>query len=136
MGDADRLRQAFSNLLGNAVQHGAADAPVELTLDGGDASGVAVEVRNGGGPIPPGEMSKIFDPLVRGSSAEHPKANRPGSIGLGLYIAREIARSHGGRIDVTSSAQAGTAFTLHLPRRRPGAGPAQSILDEEHVRKM
>jgi len=134
--DADRLRQAFSNLLGNAVQHGAADAPLELSLDGRDASRVVVVVHNGGPPIPPGELPKIFDPLVRGSSAGRPKANRPGSIGLGLYIAREIARSHGGEIDVTSTQQAGTAFTVRLPRRRPGAGPAQSILDEEHVRKM
>jgi hypothetical protein len=134
--DADRLRQAVSNLLGNAVQHGAADAPVELGLAGGDVSEVVVQVRNGGPPIPPGEIPKIFDPLVRGSGADSPRGNRPGSIGLGLYIAREIARSHGGRIDVTSTRQAGTAFTVHLPRRRAGAGPTQSILDEEHVRKM
>jgi signal transduction histidine kinase len=80
-------------------------------------------------------LSKIFDPLVRGSSAAHPRRNRPGSIGLGLYIAREIARSHGGRIDVTSTAEAGTAFTVHLPRNyliRDG----QPILDEQHVQKM
>ena len=134
--DADRLRQAISNLLGNAVQHGAADAPVELDLVGGDASEVVVHVRNGGRAIPPGELSKIFDPLVRGAGADNPRGNRPGSIGLGLYIAREIARSHGGGIDVTSTRETGTAFTVHLPRRRAGAGPAQSILDEEHVRTM
>jgi signal transduction histidine kinase len=134
--DADRLRQGISNLLGNAVQHGAADAPVELSLAGEDPSVVVVVVHNGGPLIPPGELPKIFDPLVRGSGAERPKANRLGSIGLGLYIAREIARSHGGGIEVTSTEQAGTAFTVHLPRRRPGTGPAQPILDEEHVRKM
>jgi signal transduction histidine kinase len=81
-------------------------------------------------------LPKLFDPLVRGGGGERPKANRPGSIGLGLYIAREIARSHGGGIEVTSTEQAGTAFTVHLPRRRPGTGPAQPILDEEHVRTM
>ena len=58
----------------------------------------------------------VVEPLVRGASAEHPKRNRPGSIGLGLYIAREVARSHGGRIDVTSTQESGTAFTIHLPR--------------------
>ena len=132
--DADRLRQAVSNLLGNAVQHGAENAPVELRL-GGEASDVVVVVFNAGPPIPPGELTKIFDPLVRGSSAEHPGKNRPGSIGLGLYIAREVARSHGGTIDVTSSAKDGTAFTIRLPRRCP-AGSGQAILDQEHIQTM
>ena len=133
--DADRLRQAVSNLLGNAVQHGAADAPIDLVLAGGEARDVVAVVRNGGPPIPPGELPRIFEPLVRGSSAEHPKANRPGSIGLGLYIAREIARSHGGRLDVTSTAADGTAFTLRLPRRGVGAS-GRPILDEEHIASM
>ena len=132
--DADRLRQAVSNLLGNAVQHGAADAPIELRL-WGEASDVVVVVHNGGPPIAAGEVAKIFDPLVRGSNAEHPMKNRPGSIGLGLYIAREIARSHGGRIDVTSTAADGTAFTLRLPRHHL-VRDGQPILDEAHVQKM
>ena len=132
--DADRLRQAVSNLMGNAIQHGAENAPIELRLTG-DASDVVLVVYNGGPPIPPGELTKIFDPLVRGSSAEHPKKNRPGSIGLGLYIAREIAKSHGGRIDVTSSDEAGTAFTMRLPRHCL-VKSGQPILDEAHIQKM
>jgi signal transduction histidine kinase len=132
--DADRLRQAISNLMGNAVQHGDKRYPIELRLIG-ELSQVVVVVHNGGPPIPPGELTKIFDPLVRGSSAEHPKKNRPGSIGLGLYIAREVVRSHGGRIDVTSTAVAGTAFTVHLPRH-PVAATMNPILDEAHVQKM
>jgi len=123
--DADRLRQAVSNLLGNAVQHGAASAPVGLSLKG-ETAGVLVTVYNGGPPIPPGELPMVFDPLVRGSAAERPRANRRGSIGLGLYIAREIARSHGGTIAVTSSEAAGTAFTMALPRQFP-AGAGQPI---------
>ena len=130
--DGDRVRQAVSNLMGNAIQHG--DDPVDLVLKG-EASEVVVVIHNGGPPIPPGELPQIFDPLVRGSSAEHPKRNRPGSIGLGLYIAREVARSHGGRIDVTSTLEAGTAFTVRLPRHRP-VKSGQPILDEEHVRTM
>ncbi|MDB4877270.1 MAG: Histidine Kinase [Gemmatimonadetes bacterium] len=133
--DADRLRQAVSNLMGNAVQHGSAAAPIVLTLDGRDHGVVFVEVHNGGPPIPPGELIRIFDPLVRGSSAQHPKTNRPGSIGLGLYIAREIARSHGGRIDVTSAAAAGTSFTIHLPRHGTAAS-APPILDARHLRTL
>ena len=132
--DADRLRQAISNLMANAVQHGAETAQIELRLKGEGAHVLGV-VHNGGPPIPPGELSKIFDPLVRGSSAEHPGHNRPGSIGLGLYIAREVARSHGGTLDVTSTDQGGTAFTLRLPRHWIiKSGP--SILDEEAFRSM
>ena len=130
--DVDRLRQAISNLIGNGIQHGA--DPIELRLDGNGTDLVLV-VHNGGPPIAPGELSKIFDPLVRGSSAQHPKKNRPGSIGLGLYIAREIARSHGGSIDVTSTAEAGTAFIVRLPRHHL-ARDGQPILDEQHVQKM
>ena len=132
--DADRLRQAVSNLLGNAVQHGDEAAPVELTVTGEPAE-LLVAVHNGGTPIPPGELPNIFNPLVRGSSAAHPKQNRPGSIGLGLYIAREVARSHGGRVDVTSTAGAGTTFTVRLPRHFPAAS-WHPILDEEHVQTM
>lgn len=132
--DCDRLRQAVSNLIGNAVQHGAETAPIDLNVTG-EAGDVVIAVRNGGPPIPAGELPKIFDPLVRGSSAEHPKANRPGSIGLGLYIAREIARSHGGTITVTSSEEDGTAFTVRLPRHHV-VGAGQPILDEEHLASM
>lgn len=132
--DSDRVRQAISNLMGNALQHGSPDFPVTLSLTG-DATSVVIEIRNGGEPIPPGELPKIFDPLIRGSSAEHPKHNRPGSIGMGLYIAREVAKSHGGRIDVTSTVEEGTSFTIRLPREAaPKVG--QSILDAEHIDTM
>jgi len=132
--DTDRVRQAISNLLGNAIQHGSADFPVTLSLRG-EMSNVFIDVQNGGDPIPPGELSKIFDPLIRGSSAEHPTKTRSGSIGMGLYIAREVAKSHGGRIDVTSTEKEGTMFTIRLPRE---AAPrdGQPILDAEHIEKM
>jgi len=132
--DADRLRQAVSNLMGNAVQHGADSAPVDLTVRG-EASEVTIEVRNGGPPIPSGELSRIFEPLIRGSSAEHPKINRPGSIGLGLYIARQVAMSHHGRIDVTSTDVDGTAFTIHLPRH-PHIDSGKPILDQMQIKRM
>ena len=114
--DAARLRQVVSNLLGNAIQHGGESAPVELsgTAEGSD---VVMTVRNGGPPISPDALPTIFDPLVRGASPEAQKQRRPGSIGLGLYIAREVVAAHGGVIDVRSSADAGTAFTVRLPRR-------------------
>jgi signal transduction histidine kinase len=132
--DADRLRQAVSNLMGNAVQHGDPRAPVDLKLRGA-ASDVVIVIHSGGPPIPPGELTKIFDPLVRGSGSDEPLRRRAGSIGLGPYIAREIARSHGGRIDVASSAPAGTTFTVHLPRRLLAAS-RQTSLDEAHIQRM
>jgi signal transduction histidine kinase len=132
--DADRLRQAVSNLMGNAIQHGSKQSAVELSVKG-ERSEVVLAIHNGGPPIPAGELPRIFDPLVRGSSAEHPRSNRPGSIGLGLYIAREIARSHGGNIGVTSTERDGTTFAICLPRQRV-AGSAQPILDEQHISSM
>jgi signal transduction histidine kinase len=120
--DPARLRQVVSNLLGNAIQHGDPNAPIELKLRG-DHSGVMLTIRNRGTPIPQGELGRIFDPLVRGAAAKTPKQNRPGSIGLGLYIARELVMAHGGRIDVTSSAEEGTAFTFHLPHHTPRRSP-------------
>lgn len=118
--DSDRLRQAISNLIGNALQHGEGDLPVTLSLRG-TAADVFIHVHNGGVPIPPNELSKIFDPLIRGSSAGHPNGNLIASVGMGLYIAREVVKSHGGRIDVISTVAHGTSFTIRLPRQVPAA---------------
>ncbi len=103
--DADRLRQAISNLLGNALQHVRRNSPLRLLCAGTPAMSLSRFI-NGGQPISEGEMPRIFDPLVRGSSAGEAKANRPGSIGMGLYIAREVAKSHHGEITVISTKQA------------------------------
>jgi signal transduction histidine kinase len=119
--DGARLRQVVSNLLGNAFQHGGEGTPIDLTLSAhGDH--VRISVRNEGPPIPRDAIATIFDPLVRGDAApESRKYRRPGSIGLGLYIAREVAVAHGGTIDVASSAESGTVFTVTLPRRARGS---------------
>jgi signal transduction histidine kinase len=107
--DADRLAQVVSNLVGNAIQHGGG-TPITLTgRDDGDA--VTLAVHNGGPPIPPDVLPFVFEPLARGAAegAGH-------SIGLGLFIARTIVAAHGGEIQVTSSAGAGTTFTVTLPK--------------------
>jgi hypothetical protein len=132
--DSDRLRQAISNLIGNAIQHSPASTPVELKVSG-EVAEVLVTVSNGGPPIPLGELAKIFDPLVRGSSLKQPTSNRSGSIGLGLYIARAIAESHGGSIVVTSSKEAGTAFTMRVPRET-AVESRQPVLGEKHFQTM
>jgi signal transduction histidine kinase len=114
--DAARLRQVLSNLLGNAAQHGGESGPVDLTARG-EGPDVVLAVRNGGPPIPQDLLPTIFEPMVRGAPPEQQKQRRPGSIGLGLYIAREVVAAHGGTIGATSSAEAGTVFTVRLPRR-------------------
>ncbi len=115
--DEARLRQVLCNLVGNAIQHGVESIPVDLWARG-EGPDVVLSVRNGGPPIPPDALPTIFEPLVRGTPSEVHKPRRPGSIGLGLYIAREIVTAHGGTIDVKSSEEAGTVFTVRLPRRR------------------
>jgi signal transduction histidine kinase len=114
--DAPRLRQVISNLLGNAVQHGTAGTPIELTLRN-EGDDVAFSLTNEGAAIPAELVPRIFHPMIRGVSPESRAAQRPGSMGLGLYIAREVVTSHGGTIDVVSSASGITTFTVRLPRR-------------------
>jgi signal transduction histidine kinase len=111
--DAARLRQVISNLLGNAVQHGSPDSPVTVSL-AGEESEVVLSVHNSGGPIPAELIPTIFNPMVRRDAP--PTERRPGSLGLGLYIVREIVTAHGGSVEVTSSESAGTLFSVHLPR--------------------
>ncbi|HEY8665356.1 MAG TPA: HAMP domain-containing sensor histidine kinase [Tepidisphaeraceae bacterium] len=127
--DAGRLRQVVSNLLANALQHGAPDRPVKLSVrtKGPD---VLLSVANAGMPIPPAALATMFEPLVRGSGADRTSPRRPGSIGLGLYIARAVVLAHGGEIDVHSSKPAGTTFTVHLPpaaSNSSGVPPAPAV---------
>jgi signal transduction histidine kinase len=107
--DADRLAQVVSNLVGNAIQHGGG-TPVTLTGHE-DGQAVTLAVNNGGAPIPHDMLPFVFEPLAR----NHGKPAR-GSIGLGLFIARAIVSAHRGDIEVHSSADVGTTFTVKLPK--------------------
>lgn len=107
--DPDRLAQVVTNLVGNSIQHGGG-TPVTLTAHG-DGDSVTLAVHNGGSPIPPDVLPIVFEPLARGGGE-----NARHSIGLGLFIARAIVSAHGGRIEVSSSADAGTTFTVALPK--------------------
>lgn len=109
--DEQRVAQALSNLMSNAIKYGARHAPVRVTLDGSAAADVVVAVHNEGAPIPPETLESLFQPLVRGNVGD-PTGT---SLGLGLFIVREIAGAHGGMVDVTSSSL-GTTFSLRLPR--------------------
>jgi signal transduction histidine kinase len=118
--DGHRLRQLIANLLGNALQHGAPGGPVNLTADGTDPDTVVLTVHNDGEPIPAHLLPTIFDPLTRApASVQHRRT--PGSIGLGVYIVREIAAAHGGKAELSSTAAQGTTATVRLPRHAPAA---------------
>lgn len=108
--DADRMLQVFLNLGWNAVHYGERGRPITVTLTG-DSEAVVCEVHNDGRPIPVEVKPKLFAPFRRGPIGH--------GLGLGLYIAQQVVQAHGGRIDVESSAEAGTTFRVWLPRRAP-----------------
>ena len=112
--DGNRLSQVFSNLIGNAVQHGSSDAPLTVKVDGRDREAIRVEVSNRG-TIAPDVLPILFSPF-RGSQQ---KALRSQGLGLGLFITDHIVRAHGGTIAAESSGGT-TAFRFHLPRRASG----------------
>jgi signal transduction histidine kinase len=113
--DAARMRQVLTNLLSNAVQYGDPAAPIVLTV-AREAAGTTLAVSNRGKSISPDALQVIFDPLVQIPTTDSDQNGRPQtSLGLGLYIVREIVIAHGGTISVSSSDSDGTVFTLHLP---------------------
>ena len=115
--DRSRLQQLFSNLLNNAAQYRSDIHPVTLTARG-DAQDITVQVCNFGLVIPAASLQAIFDPLVQLSPADGGAKGAPSSsMGLGLFIAREITTAHGGTIGAESSEATGTVFTIKLPRQ-------------------
>lgn len=106
--DSDRLAQLLSNLLANALTHGAADGAVRICARI-EAGSFVLTVNNPGEPIPPERLAHLFQPYWR-----EPTSTQSG-LGLGLYIANEIALSHGGQMQATSTAEAGTTFIFSMP---------------------
>jgi signal transduction histidine kinase len=106
--DRGRLAQLFSNLLGNALAYGATDKPIRV-LARTDGALFELSISNAGEPIPDAALQRMFQPFSRGAV----RPNQQG-LGLGLYIAAEIARAHGGTLTVASTA-AETCFTLRMP---------------------
>jgi signal transduction histidine kinase len=108
--DGGRIAQLFSNLLANALTHGNAAIAVRVQATTRDDT-LELSVANSGDPIPAEALAKLFQPFYRG-------AGRPSlqGLGLGLFIASEIARAHGGTLAVDSTVQE-TKFTLRIPLR-------------------
>lgn len=108
--DAAALARLFGNLLANALTHGAKEVPIRIA--GGVNQGVfELSVSNGGAPIPAEAMARLFQPYARGDA---PSGAR--GLGLGLYIADQIAKAHGGTLRATSTAEE-TRFTFRMPVR-------------------
>jgi len=108
--DRGRVARLLSNLLANALAHGAAEGPVRVRASA-DGDAFELSVANAGDPIPPATLERLFQPFFRASVRQ----GRQG-LGLGLHIAAEIARAHGGTLGVAST-PAETRFTFRMPLR-------------------
>ncbi len=117
--DPDRMVQVMSNLVSNALDYSPPDTPVRVALRAETAHVLAV-MNNLGPMIAPEAMGRIFEPFSQGSQGGSvARGHGPGQgqgLGLGLFIAREIVKAHGGSVDVASTAEEGTTFTVRVPR--------------------
>ncbi|MET9434709.1 ATP-binding protein [Streptomyces sp. NPDC006551] len=120
-GDPGRLRQALSNLVGNAVRHTAPGGGVRLELAERDEM-VRIAVRDTGSGIPADDLPHLFDRFWRADAA---RGRATGGSGLGLSIARQIVADHHGGIEVASEVGVGTVFTVVLPAPTGGSGPQE-----------
>lgn len=119
--DEGRLEQVVQNLLGNALKFSPSDSPVSLRWSrlGDDSLGdLVMTVHNEGTPIPPDFLAHVFEPFQSGWQDR----SGAGSMGLGLFIVREIVRAHGGEVRAHSDAETGTTFSVRLPARSGVAG--------------
>ena len=108
--DADRLTQLLGNLVSNAMTYGDGISPVSVRVAAAQGT-VEIAVHNLGDPIDEAQLGSIFSPMTRGSEI----GREVRSVGLGLFIVSEIAKAHGGVVEVVSSAEAGTTFTARFP---------------------
>ena len=127
--DSDRMAQVLSNLIGNAIQHGTG-GPISVTVRDATPDAVAIEVHNFGPAIPQDAQAGLFEAFNRGPTA----GGGSSSVGLGLFIANQIVRAHGGSIAVRSPDRDGTTFSVVLPRRpvggwNPGAATTAAAFD-------
>jgi len=113
--DPVRIEQVLSNLVGNALVHGAPDTPIEVFVDVRESEAL-LAVTNRGPVIPPERARSLFQPFAHGGAASG-NGERPRGLGLGLYIVRQIVTAHEGTVTMNSSAAGGTTFAVRLPRR-------------------
>ncbi len=109
--DRDRLQQMIGNLVANSAAYGDLNHPITLTTDL-SAEGALLSVHNHGAPIADSVLPTLFEPMTRGSHQQDSLR----SVGLGLFIVKQIAEAHGGMISLNSDATYGTRFNVQLPR--------------------
>jgi signal transduction histidine kinase len=119
--DSARMGQVISNLVGNALVHGAPDEPVTVSIDVGGEE-LWLRVHNAGPQIAPELIPALFEPFRRGAGRD---GTRLRGLGLGLFIVRQIVLAHGGDVSVESTATDGTTFIVCLPRRLGEAASAR-----------
>ncbi|HWA72679.1 MAG TPA: hybrid sensor histidine kinase/response regulator [Polyangiaceae bacterium] len=124
--DPERIARVVSNLVGNAVRHGATGTPVTVHVDGEQRDQVTLEVRNGG-EIPPELLPVLFAPFGEGKHGR----KRGEGLGLGLFIVSEIVTAHGGKVTVRSG-EGSTTFNVALPRHASAA--AEPEVDDRRQR--
>ena len=120
--DEGRIAQVLSNLIGNAIQYGRPDTPVLVRMSAGEGD-VVISVTNHGEPVAPDKLAAIFDPMVRIAASVKNDGDdyiERTSLGIGLYISREIVHAHGGSIELASTVADGTTFTVTIPRLPKG----------------
>ena len=121
MFDIDRLTQVFSNLVGNALQHGEADSPIAVTVNGSEPHAVSVQIRSRG-VIPPEKLPTLFEPFRSGNAKQ-------GGLGLGLYIVSQFVQAHGGTVNARNTGDRHTVFEVRIPRQpATGGEPLKATL--------
>lgn len=130
--DESRIAQVFSNLIDNALKHGVKSEPVTVHLDS-EAGEVIVRINNRGTPIDRARMQTMFEPPVRFEEKDSSGHENEASLGISLYITREIVQAHKGVIRVDSSQDDGTTFTVRLPRTQASGSNVDRIVQTNNV---
>jgi two-component system sensor histidine kinase KdpD len=113
------MQQALGALLSNAAAHAKSDQPIEVSA-ARDDSLLVFSVADHGPGLAPGEENKVFEKFYRGP------ASRPGGLGLGLSIARQLVEAHGGEIVAQNRQNGGARFSIRLPIGEPMRLPSEA----------
>jgi two-component system sensor histidine kinase KdpD len=117
--DARLIQQALNALLSNAAAHGGSNKPIEVNARR-DGAALVISVADRGPGLAPGEESKVFEKFYRGPRT------RPGGIGLGLSIARQLVETHGGELVAQNREGGGARFSIRLPIGEPMRLPSEA----------
>jgi signal transduction histidine kinase len=121
--DPERILQALTNLLDNAIGHSPPGTPVALRAERDEAGGVTIEVLDAGPGVPPEFLSRAFERFQR---VEEDRARDTGGTGLGLSIVRAVVQAHGGTVGIANRPEGGTRVTMRFRGGHPAGGPVNS----------